>query len=84
MDESMLEEFLIRPLLKQVLGHHFVPQAKVELGAKRPDYAFFENDIHWKEALGKKGIDDFYLKARAVRMHTEINSNVPNFPSLKI
>lgn len=66
MDESMLEEFLIRPLLKEVLGHHFVPQAKVELGAKRPDYAFFENDVVLNEALGKKGIDDFYLKAIAV------------------
>ncbi|MFZ2410590.1 MAG: hypothetical protein WAW23_03370, partial [Candidatus Methanoperedens sp.] len=30
MDESMLEEFLIKPLLKEVLGHHFAPQAKVE------------------------------------------------------
>ncbi len=31
MDESMLEMFLIRPILKDALGHHFVPQAKVEL-----------------------------------------------------
>lgn len=66
MDESMLEEFLIRPLLKQVLGHHFIPQAKVELSAKRPDYAFFQNDVHLNEALVNKGTDDIYLKAIAV------------------
>ncbi len=66
MDESMLEEFLIKPLLKEVLGHHFAPQAKVELGAKRPDYAFFENDVVLNETLEKKGVDDFYLKAVAV------------------
>ncbi|MBU4075506.1 MAG: N-6 DNA methylase, partial [Euryarchaeota archaeon] len=66
MDESMLEMFLIRPILKDALGHHFVPQAKVELGARRPDYAFFENDGILSEALEKKGFDDFYLKAVAV------------------
>ena len=66
MDESMLEMFLIRPILIDALGHRFVPQAKVELGARRPDYAFFENDGMLSEALEKKGIDDFYLKAVAV------------------
>lgn len=66
MDESMLEMFLIRPILKEALGYHFVPQAKVELGARRPDYAFFENDGILSEAIEKKGIDDFYLKAVAV------------------
>ncbi len=66
MDESMLEEFLIRPILKVALGHYFVPQAKVELGSRRPDYAFFENDAILNEALEKKGIDDLYLKAVAV------------------
>lgn len=55
MDESMLEEFLIRPILKEALGHHFVLQAKVELGARRPDYAFFENDGILNEVLEKKG-----------------------------
>jgi len=38
----------------------------VELGARRPDYAFFENDTILNEALEKKGIDDLYLKAIAV------------------
>jgi type I restriction-modification system DNA methylase subunit len=66
MDESMLEMFLIRPILREVLGHHFVPQAKVEKSAKRPDYAFFESEIVLNEVLEKKGIDDLYLKAVAV------------------
>ncbi len=66
MGESMLEEFLIRPILKNVLGHHFVPQAKVEQNAKRPDYAFFENETDLDEALKKNGTDDFYLKATAL------------------
>ncbi len=66
MDESMLEEFLIRPFLKDVLGHHFVPQAKVEQGSKRPDYAFFENEADVTEAFEKKGIEDFYKKAVAL------------------
>ena len=51
MGESMLEEFMIRPILNKVLGHHFVPQAKVEQNAKRPDYAFFENEIDLNEAF---------------------------------
>jgi len=51
MGESMLEEFLIRPIFKNVLGHHFVPQAKVEQNSKRPDYAFFENETDLNEAL---------------------------------
>ena len=49
--ESILEEFLIRPILKNVLGHHFIPQAKVEQGSKRPDYAFFETETDLNEAL---------------------------------
>jgi hypothetical protein len=66
MDEAMLEEFQIRPILKDVLGHHFIPQAKVEVSSKRPDYAFFENEKDLNEALEKKGADDLYKKALAV------------------
>jgi hypothetical protein len=50
MDESMLEQFLIKPILEQVLGHHYIPQAKVEKGSRRPDYAFFENDTTLSES----------------------------------
>ena len=66
MDESMLEQFLIKPILEEVLGHHFIPQAKVEKGSRRPDYAFFENDDALSEALEKKGSDDLYLRAISV------------------
>ena len=41
-------------------------KAKVELGAKRPDYAFFENEVTLNEVFEKKGIDDLYLKALAL------------------
>ncbi len=66
MDESMLEEFLIRPILKNVLGHYYVPQVKVDQSAKRPDYAFFENENNQNEAFEKKGIEDSYQKAIAL------------------
>jgi len=66
LDESMLEQFLIKPILEEVLGHHYIPQAKVEKGSRRPDYAFFENDAALSEALEHKGSDDLYLKAIAV------------------
>ncbi len=66
MGESMLEEFLIRPILKNVLGHYFIPQAKVELSSKRPDYAFFETENDLNEAFKNNGTDDFYLKATAL------------------
>jgi len=66
MDESMLEQFLIKPILEQVLGHHYIPQAKVEKGSRRPDYAFFENDTTLSESLEHKGSDDLYLRAIAV------------------
>ena len=65
-DESMLEQFLIKPILEEVLGHHYIPQAKVEKGSMRPDYAFFENDADLSEALENKETDDLYLKAIAV------------------
>jgi type I restriction-modification system DNA methylase subunit len=66
LDESMLEQFLIKPILEEVLGHHYIPQAKVEKGSRRPDYAFFENDAALSEALEHKENDDLYLKAIAV------------------
>ena len=66
LDESMLEQFLIKPILEEVLGHHYIPQAKVEKGSRRPDYAFFENDAALSEALENKETDDIYLKAIAV------------------
>jgi hypothetical protein len=31
-DESRLEDFLIKPMLKEVLGHYFIPQALHVLG----------------------------------------------------
>lgn len=66
LDESMLEQFLIKLILEEVLGHHYIPQAKVEKGSRRPDYAFFENDAALSEALENKETDDLYLKAIAV------------------
>jgi type I restriction-modification system DNA methylase subunit len=66
LDESMLEQFLIKPILEEVLEHHYIPQAKVEKGSRRPDYAFFENDAALSEALEHKESDDLYLKAIAV------------------
>ena len=66
LDESMLEQFLIKPIFEEVLGHHYIPQAKVEKGSRRPDYAFFENDAALSEALEHKETDDLYLKAIAV------------------
>ncbi len=62
----MLEEFLIRPILKDVLGHHFVPQVKVEKSSKRPDYAFFENETDVNQAFENRGKDDLYKRALAV------------------
>ena len=66
LDESMLEQFLIKPILEEVLGHYYIPQAKVEKGSRRPDYAFFGNDAALSEALEHKESDDLYLKAIAV------------------
>ncbi|MDW7777327.1 MAG: hypothetical protein SCH39_13460 [Methanosarcinales archaeon] len=66
LDESMLEQFLIKPILEQVIGHQYIPQARVEKGSRRPDYAFFENDTALSEALERKGSDDLYRKAIAV------------------
>ena len=66
LDESMLEQFLIKPILEEVLGHYYIPQAKVEKGSRRPDYAFFESDTALSDALKNKENDDLYLKAIAV------------------
>lgn len=66
MDEFMLDRFLITPILEKVLGHYIIPQAKVEKGSMRPDYAFFENDAALNEALEHKESNDLYLKAIAV------------------
>ena len=66
MDEPMLEKFMVMPILEEVLGHYFIPQAKVGKGSRRPDYAFFENDNIRNEALEHKESEDLYLRAIAV------------------
>ena len=65
-NESMLEDFLIKPILKKVLGHYVIPQARVERGSRRPDYAFYESENDRTEAFENIESNDLYLKAMAV------------------
>lgn len=64
-NEAQLEMDFIRPVLK-ALGHIFGVQAMVQQSAKRPDYAFFDNEGDKTEAFKNKDSDDFYKNAIAV------------------
>lgn len=64
-NEAQLEMDFIRPVLK-ALGHIFGVQATVQQSAKRPDYAFFDNEGDKTEAFKNKDSDDFYKNAIAV------------------
>lgn len=65
-NEAQLEDNFIKPILKEVLGHHFEVQETTYEKGKQPDYAFFPDEKTKEDAIKHKGEKDFYIKAIAV------------------
>ena len=82
MNEAQLEENLIKPILRDVLGHHIIVQETTSL-SKRPDYLFFRDKKDEDSAYTKEG-EERYRDATGLGDAKEWNVRLDGGPSRQV